>query len=149
MSDDIDHQRWHDDIAAYALDALDAPEATLLEEHLAGCERCTERLGWLQPAVDEIPTSVEVHAAPPALRERLLDIVDAEAEVPRPGPVAAAPKQRRRWLPSFDGFALRPTLAGFAVILLLAAGVGGYVLHDAGGCTSTGTSTETYTASAD
>lgn len=146
MSDAAEHrERWQDDIAAYALDALPAREAAILESHLEECEACREQLLWLAPAVDQIPHDVEQKPAPPALRERLLAIVDEEAAVPRgegESKPAAAP---RRWLrfrlPGFGEtgrsgasgiFRSRPALAGLAVTLLLVAGVVGYQLHDTG-----------------
>lgn len=123
-------ERWHDDIAAYSLDALDERESELLEEHLGGCNACTEQLRWLTLAVDQIPAGVEQHAAPPALRSRLMDIVDAEADVPRPALAPAPARSKRRWLPSFEGFTMGPALAGFAVVLLVIAGVTGYELRN-------------------
>ncbi len=127
----------HDELAVYALGALPADEAAALEDHLLGCESCQERLRWLTPAVDEIPAGVPQQPAPPALRERLMAVVDAEAEVPRSTAEASADSasapSKRRWLPHFDGLTLRPALAGLAVVLLLAAGVVGYQLHDTGG----------------
>ncbi len=84
MSEAVGHrERWQDDIAAYALDALPAREAAILESHLAECEACREQLLWLAPAVDQIPHDIEQRPAPPALRERLLAVVDEEAAVPR------------------------------------------------------------------
>lgn len=137
----------HDELAVYALGALPADEAAALEDHLLDCQSCQERLRWLTPAVDEIPASVPQQAAPPALRERLMAVVDAEADVPRSAPVesgSVASSPRRRWLPSLEGLSLRPALAGLAVVLLLVAGVVGYELHDTGG---TGQS-QTYAAQA-
>ena len=112
----------HDELAVYALGALPADEAAALEDHLLDCQSCQERLRWLTPAVDEIPASVPQQAAPPALRERLMAVVDAEADVPRSAPVesgSVASSPRRRWLPSLEGLSLRPALAGLAVVLLL------------------------------
>ena len=68
-----------DDLAAYALGALDEREAGAIEDHLDGCERCRERLRWLAPAVDLLPASVEQRTPPPALRENLMATVRAEA----------------------------------------------------------------------
>lgn len=150
MSDgerDMEQGHPRDDLAVYALGALPADEAAAVEAHLAGCEQCRERLLWLSPAVDQIPAGVEQRKAPPELRERLMAIVDAEAEVPRET-VASGPAkgtgERRRWLPRFDALSLRPALAGLAVVLLLVAGVVGYELHDDGD----GSDTRAYTAQA-
>jgi len=128
MSDSVDHtERWHDEIAAYALHALDDREAALVARHLEGCGSCAERLRWISPAVDVIPASVAQKAPPPELRRKLMVIVNEEA-----APVSASARHARlpRWLPSFEGISLRPVLAGAAALLLLAAGVGGYALRD-------------------
>ena len=59
-----------DDLAAYALGALDEREAGAIEDHLDGCERCRERLRWLAPAVDLLPAlGRAAHAAAGAARE--------------------------------------------------------------------------------
>lgn len=134
MTDRAKHRdRWHDDVAAYSLDALDGREAELLEAHLGECESCSQQLRWLTLAVDQIPSSVEQLSAPSSLRERVMEVVDREAEVPRAAKPAPAAAKRRRWLPSFEAFTLRPALAGVATVLLLAAGIVGYQLHDEGG----------------
>lgn len=120
-------ERWDDEIAAYALDALPEREAALVQRHLEDCDACAERLHWLGPALAVIPASVAQQAPPPELRERLMAIVTAEgSEVAVSAP---APTRRRRWLPSFEGMSLRPALAGAAALLLLAAGVAGYELR--------------------
>ena len=42
-------RRWE------ALGALDADEATTMERHLEGCERCQEEARWLEPALQTLP----------------------------------------------------------------------------------------------
>ncbi len=128
----------HDDLAAYALGALLPGEAAALEQHLAGCDACRERLQWLRPAVDLVPASVPQIEPPPGLKRDLIATVRAEAgeESPVSAPVAlpAAPRaeqgfgarMRRRF---FGDGSLRPALAGFAVLCLIVAGVVGYELR--------------------
>lgn len=129
MSERAEHRdRWHDDIAAYALHALDEREGALVEHHLEDCSECAERLRWISPAVDVIPASVAPVPPPPELRERLMAIVNEEAAAERSA-AAPARRERRSWLPSFDGFSLRPALAS-AAALLLVAGVAGYELRN-------------------
>jgi hypothetical protein len=64
---------------------------------------------------------------PPALRSRLMDVVEREAAQP-----AAAAPAKRSWRErlGLSGLALRPALAGLAVLLIVAAGVAGYVARD-------------------
>ena len=123
----MDCQDRHDDLAAYSLGALPAAEARALEEHLAGCEACSERLRWLRPAVDLMPASVPQLEAPEGLKQRLMDVVNEEASASAAPAPAPAPATKRRWMPSLVPF--RPALAGLAALALLVAGVGGYALR--------------------
>jgi anti-sigma-K factor RskA len=120
VSEAPEHGRWEDELAAFALGALERPEADAMERHLGECERCQKRLRWLEPAVDVLPASVEQLEPPPELRERLTGIVRREAEA------AARPAPRRKaWLaPS------RPAIAFGALAALVAAGIGGYAVRD-------------------
>jgi anti-sigma factor RsiW len=131
----------HDDLAAYALGALPPAEAAALEQHLAGCEACRERLAWLKPAVDLVPASVPQMQPPPGLKQDLMatvraEAVEAEAAEPRPAPARAeegfGAKVRRRF---FGEGSLRPALAGFAVFCVVVAGVVGYELRGQSGST--------------
>jgi len=128
----IEHsRRWHDDLAAYSLDALDERETALLEHHLEGCGDCAERMRWFAPAVDVLPAAVPQLDPPPELRVRLLEIVEGEAAEEQAAEARPAGGRRRRLsVPLFGSFALRPALAGFGVCLLLVAGVAGYSLRD-------------------
>ena len=76
------HERYEDELAAYMLGALEPEEERLYIEHLAGCEHCQARERWLRASVEVLPSSVEQHEAPPALRERLMDVVRQEAGAP-------------------------------------------------------------------
>lgn len=115
-----------DDLAAYALGALDADESRMLEAHLDSCPGCAGRLRWLQPAVELVPASVSQLSPPPELRERLVKIAYEEAT--GSAPVERAGARRRpgllaRLIPA------RPVLATLAVAALLGVGlVGGYTL---------------------
>ena len=130
MSETFDHRDdWGDDLAAFALDALDEREAQLVARHVAECDACAERLRWLAPAVDVLPATVAQQDPPPELRSRLMEIVEGEAAAEAP---AAAPAPRRSWAErlGLSGASLRPALAGMAAFLVIAAGVTGYVLRD-------------------
>lgn len=113
-----DHSRWSEDLAAYALGALDEREAAELERHLEDCERCREELRRLRPAVQALPEAVERQEPPPGLRERL--IAEVRADVRPEGSRGPARGARRNWF-------LRPAM-GFAILALLVAGVVGYKL---------------------
>jgi anti-sigma factor RsiW len=82
------HDELRDDLAAYALGALEEPEAERLRAHLEGCEECRRRLRWLEPAVDILPRTVEQLEPPARLREALLETVRTDA-----APAAREPPQ--------------------------------------------------------
>ena len=125
-----DHRRYEEDLAAYLLDALVEEERREFESHLHSCPACQAEERWLRGAVDLLPSSVEQLEPPPALRERLMATVRAEA--PAEGTEARRGARRRPWL----GFVLRPA-AAFAAAALIAVGVGaGYLIgNDDGGST--------------
>ncbi len=117
-----------DDLAAYALGALDELAEADLAAHLESCERCSAELRWLQPAIEALPESVEQLLPPPRLRERLVETVRAEAAV-ADKPVRS--KNRRFW-PRLGRLTLSPA-TGLATLLIVAAAVVGYQFRDGGG----------------
>ncbi len=122
-----DHRRYEEDLAAYLLDALGEEEQRAFELHLRSCPACQAEERWLRGAVELLPSSVEQLEPPPALRERLMDTVRAEAAAEG---IAARPSIRRR--PRL-GFVLRPALA-FGAAALIAVGAGaGYLIGNGGG----------------
>jgi anti-sigma-K factor RskA len=119
-----DHEAWADSGAPYLLGALDADERAAYEAHLGGCDACREEVERLRVAADALPASPPQVAPPPELKDRIMAIVNAEAELLQaagPGADRAAappsPAQRRfAWWPP------RPAVA-LAASLLLVAGV--------------------------
>ena len=45
-----EHEHWAQEVAAYALGALEPAEAAEFERHLEGCERCHSELRWFGSA---------------------------------------------------------------------------------------------------
>lgn len=115
-----EHNRWSEDLAAYMLGALEGDEASELERHLEGCERCEEEMRWLEPALQVLPESVERHEPPRALRETLMGEVREDV---REAQSRSGAGRSRRWL-------LKPAM-GLAVVLLV-AGVVGYEVGNGG-----------------
>jgi anti-sigma-K factor RskA len=114
------HERWREELAAYALGALEPGEGAELERHLAGCEECRVELDWLRPAVQLLPESVERVEPSPELRGRLMEQVRSEAE--------QAPSESPSWFGLRGrGLALRP-LIGTAAIALVVAVLAGYAI---------------------
>jgi anti-sigma-K factor RskA len=108
------------DVAAYALGALDAAEVEVFRAHLETCAVCRDELAAFQNVVETLPSSVPQHAAPSALRRRVLDAVEQESRL-------ELPKRRRRQARSpFAGFSIpRPALALGASLAIAAAVVVG------------------------
>jgi anti-sigma-K factor RskA len=117
-------------LAAYALGALDEPEAAAMASHLESCEACAAGLRRLQPAIETLAGSVEQLPPPPALRARLLASVREGAE-----PVRKSWRDRRL---SIGGFAFGPATA-LATLLIAVAAVVGYGIGGPGGGDSTRT----------
>jgi anti-sigma factor RsiW len=113
-----------DDVAAYALGALEPPEAEEMKAHLDGCGECRADLRWFAPAVEVLPESVAQLEAPAELRERLLAEVESEAADRKAAPAAREPPTSR-----IASIFLRPA-TGLAAAAVVAAGVGGYALRD-------------------
>ncbi|MGH2985519.1 MAG: anti-sigma factor domain-containing protein [Solirubrobacterales bacterium] len=123
-----DGERLDDDLAAYALGALDPGEAGELEHHLDDCKSCRERVDWLRPAVDVLPASVQQRTPPESLREDLLATVRAEAAASesRPGP-ARAP-----WWQGLRAAVARPAVAMTVLIVLTLGVAAGYLIRGSG-----------------
>lgn len=125
--------RWSDDVAAYALGALEGEEAGALEAHMESCERCRSELRWLTPAVQLLPEGAERVQPPPRLRESVMAEVRADAK--RAQVTSGVPKSGS-WLDRIHVGSLswRP-LAGLAAVALAVVAIGGYEIgsSDAGG----------------
>lgn len=125
------------DAGAYLLGALPPEDHERFAAHLRTCHACRQEVEHLQVVVDTLPIAAPQLAPPPELKDRIMRIVDAEAELLRAaGPEAdrvpaAAPRERRsrRW-PA--GLFLRPVAAGALASVLLAVGVAGGLLFGGG-----------------
>jgi anti-sigma-K factor RskA len=121
------HERYRDDLAAYALGALEERAAVELQGHLRDCEACRAQLRWLQTAVDLLPRSVEQLEPPARLRRRLMASVRAEARKgSRAGIGGAEPRRLRDW----GAMLWRPATAVAAGALIVAGAAAGYLLHE-------------------
>lgn len=131
MTDEPEHRGFEDALSAYALGALSPDEGERLSEHLQGCRECRAQLEWLRAAVDTLPASVPQIEPPPSLRERVMELVTAEAELlraagaeaDRPQP-ATSPRRvgSAGWLrrPAL-GFGLAAACAAVAAVIALLA----------------------------
>jgi len=113
-------------VAAYLLGALADTERRDFEQHLTGCAHCREDVASLRVVADALLVAVPPVSPPPALRERVMQTVRAEADVLSAAGAAAdtpAPQRaRRRHLRLSFGRPL--AVAGAAVALLLGVALG-------------------------
>lgn len=125
---------------AYLLKALPADERAAYAAHLQTCAECRHEVQQLQTVVDTLPIAAPQLAPPPELKDRIMRIVDSEAELLRAsGPeadrVPAAPKAERRTRRWASGLFLRPAVAGGLASILIAVGVAGGLLLSGGDST--------------
>ena len=126
---DREHRDCSEALGAYVLQALPPAEAEGVEHHLAACERCRDEAVAFQLAVDALPGTAPPMRAPAELKDRIMAVVGAEAEL-----LAAAgsgadrpdPERRRRRFPLSLS---RPALAATVAAGLAAAGVLGFVVR--------------------
>ena len=109
----MEQELIHDQVAAYAMDALDESERREFEEHRARCEQCSNELEGLQDAAAALAYVHEGPAPPPALRERLLEQVHEETTRAHEAP--AAPRRHRLFAPVLAALAVGAVAA--AVVL--------------------------------
>jgi anti-sigma factor RsiW len=114
------------EVAAYALGALSAAEATAFQAHLTTCVVCSDELSAFEQAVDWLPMSTPQYPAPDRLRRRVMEAVRDEGGVRLAGrpplrPPRVAPRLRRSVL----------ALAS-AVAVLVAAALGWDALGPSG-----------------
>ncbi len=142
-----EHDGRLEEVAAFALGALDAAQIDDFREHLDGCKRCQDELRWLAPAVRALPEAVEQQTPPPELKVRLMEEVRADVAAETEQTRAAERRERsssrkgfREWLGGLDvgGLTWKPLAGMAAVILIVAAGVG-YLVGSGGGSGGTHT----------
>ena len=106
----MEHRELQDLIPAHALDALEADDARVLEEHLETCEECRREFDEMLETTALLAFATD-HVEPPAsLRAKILDAV---AE---PAPVRARPRLRLAFV--------RGALAGALAVAAIALVVG-------------------------
>ncbi|MGA2009818.1 MAG: anti-sigma factor [Solirubrobacteraceae bacterium] len=112
-----EHRECGDDVAAYALGALDGAELASFRRHLDACAICRDELAAFEAVVELLPESAPAQRAPAGLRRSVLREVRNE-------PKAAAERARRprrSLLP-------RPALAFGAALALAVVAVAGVEL---------------------
>ena len=75
------HDDWAANVGAYVLGALAPEELEDFRAHLAGCAECRRAVDELGVAAAALPIGVQQVAPPPALKGRIMAVVEAEAEL--------------------------------------------------------------------
>jgi len=111
-----------EDVAAYALGALDATEAVAFERHLESCAACRDELLAFRHVVHALPMSAPEHSASPELRRRVLRAVADEPRRTAAGAPAAHRRSRlqRRLMPR-PAAALATVAAGAVLAVVVVA----------------------------
>ena len=73
-----------DMLEAFALDALDLEEEESIQDHLDGCDQCSDIVDQFQATAAELALSVDAQDPPAGLRARVMQAVSRE-EPPAPG----------------------------------------------------------------
>ena len=107
-----EHERYAEDLALYALDALRGEDRARVDEHLAECAACRRELEQLRGDTALLALSTAGPRPPQRARRRLLDAVAREPRVPRI--VETSP--RRSWW-GMLGWAAAAAVVIFAVSL--------------------------------
>jgi anti-sigma-K factor RskA len=107
-----EHERYAEDLALYALDALRGEDRARVDEHLAACAACRRELEQLRGDTALLALSTAGPRPPRRARQRLMDAVAREPRVPRL--VETSP--RRSWW-GVLGWAATAAVLIFAVSL--------------------------------
>jgi anti-sigma-K factor RskA len=81
MSDAPGGCRFRDDAGPWVLGALAEPEAATFAAHLEDCDACRREVAELQVVADVLPMAAPQVVPPPALKGRIMAVVDAEAQL--------------------------------------------------------------------
>ena len=86
------HEDYKEMIPARALSALDAAEAHALNEHLENCAECRKELDEWQATAAALALGANAAEPSPEVRERILDEVRKDLEVPAVVPFRSSPR---------------------------------------------------------
>jgi anti-sigma-K factor RskA len=86
------HEDYKEMIPARALSALDAAEAHALNEHLQNCAECRKELDEWQATAGALALGANAVEPSPQVRERILDEVRKDLEVPAVIPFRSSPR---------------------------------------------------------
>ena len=111
-----EHETHAENLAAYALDALDQASARELESHLAGCAECSAKLLELESARDVLGASVTQIEPPRALKRRIMSEVQTDVRANAQMAGATRPIRERWGLQLATGFAVAALIGGALIV---------------------------------
>jgi len=135
-----------DDAGPWVLGALDDADTRAFAAHLERCEGCRAEVAALQPVADVLPMAAPQELPPPALKDRIMAVVESEAALLGAASGAGADagavggagadrspghrhrRGRRQGRPAW----LRPVPVGVLVAVVVAIGVATVVLVGGG-----------------
>jgi len=82
MTPPLDHDALREQVALYAIGALDAGERAAVAAHLRGCAECAAELATLAPVSGAMAQIVTQREPPAALRARVLSSIASSASAP-------------------------------------------------------------------
>ncbi len=137
---DSGHGHFEDDLAAYALGALDDQELGRFEAHLTRCAKCQKELAAVRKVVQVLPASAPTRAPSDELKDRVMTTIRSEAANPA-APVEASQRRTRtrgrRPIVTRPGW-LNPAVAIAAVgLVAVLVVVGALTLGSGGGAART------------
>ena len=110
-----------EDLALYAMQALDGEELNALRAHLPTCALCREQLQEIAGDLTVLGLSVEQHPVPEAARQRFMESIAADSPARTTTPIVIAPEPARKrasgisWVPWAIAAALAIAVAGLGV----------------------------------
>lgn len=134
---DSDHRRCGEEVAAYALGALDPAEARVFLTHLETCTVCRDELAAFQHVVDALPMSAARYPAPKRLRRRVLRAIEDEPKLEIGAQRQGARSQRhgrgalQKWL-SLPRPALGLAAAAAVAVVVVVVAIGGVTSNGSG-----------------
>ena len=88
---------YREECGAYVLGALTLDEHQAFADHLAGCLACRRDVRELQAAATALPLAATQHDPPRELKDRIMAVVESEAELLRAAGAEADRPPARRW----------------------------------------------------
>jgi anti-sigma-K factor RskA len=104
-----------EDVAAYALGALEPAEAEAFARHLETCAVCRDELEAFQQVIDVLPMTAPAFKASPKLRRSVRRAI-ADQPHPTAGQASRSERPRRSWRPEWLPRPVLGVAAGLAVI---------------------------------